>query len=80
VTHEGVRVEMITEKDIQDEWKRKAMELPREKRQEFMDYIWQGMTIGEARSKAGIGLYEALAIVNMNIEKKESYALKRETL
>ena len=50
-----------------DGCKRKAMSLPKEKRQEFIDYMWENMTLGEARKKAGISDEEATGLMLLNI-------------
>lgn len=67
-----------TGEQIQAEWDAEAMALPKEKRQEFLDYMWQGMTLGEAYKKAGITFNAALSLVKLNIEQ-HSY-LRRESV
>ncbi len=55
-----------------------ATKLPREKRQEFLDYMWQGMTIGEAKEKAGVTFEEANGIIMLNM--KSALILNRESV
>ncbi len=49
--------------------KRDALKLGKMKRQEFLDYIWEGMSVGEARKKAGISFDEANGILILNMRK-----------
>ena len=55
-----------------------ARKLPKEKRQEFLDYMWSGMTLGEAREKAGITFEEATGIMMINM--RERILLNRESV
>lgn len=54
-----------------------ARELTKEKRQEFLDLMWAGKTLGEAREQCGISSDAAVGILNAAIEKTTHYALKR---
>lgn len=47
-----------------------ASDVGQEKRQEFLDHLWSGMTLGDAREAAGISFDAALGTVNMNTETK----------
>ena len=58
--------------------KKKALELTKEKRQEFLDLIWQGKTIKEAYTGCGITFDEANGIIMLNI--KEALYLKTESV
>ena len=48
--------------------KKEAKELTKEKRQEYLDYIHDRLTIGEARIKAGITFNQAFGIIEMNMK------------
>ena len=56
-----------------------AENLSIEKRQEFLDYLHEGMTIGEAYTKAGITFDEANGVINMNIKSHEYLTLNKES-
>ena len=58
--------------------KRAALRLPKMKRQEFLDYMWQGMTLGEAKEKAGISFEEANGVMLLNMRK--TTVLNRESV
>ena len=58
--------------------KRAALNLPIEKRQEFLDYLWEGMSVGDAREKAGLSFDQASGVVMLNM-KKVSF-LNRESI
>ncbi len=62
------------------ELKRKVMALPKERRQEFLDYMWQGMKLGDAAAKAGIEFYEAATLLDMNIKRRTIYTLGKESV
>lgn len=47
-----------------------ASDVGLEKRQEFMDRLWSGMKLGDARDATGISLEAALGTINRNIEKR----------
>ena len=51
-----------------DKCKNEAMSLTKEKRQEFMDYMREGKTIGEASEKSGISSDAGVYILKMNIK------------
>lgn len=51
-----------------DECTRDAKALPQEKRQEFLDLLWSGKTLGEAQATAGISFQAANGILRQNIE------------
>lgn len=51
--------------------------LTQEQRQQFLDLIWDGPTIGEAADAVGISLEAACGVIYMNIG--ETKFLKRET-
>jgi len=67
-------------KSIKKQWREEALSLPNEKRQEFMDYIWDGMTIGEAQEKAGIEFHQAMGILDLNINRHKYYTLNKESV
>lgn len=71
----GVKIK--TAADFRQEQKDAAMALSKEKRQEFMDYFWSGLTIGEAREKAGISNDAAMGVMDMNL--RQCTYLRRET-
>lgn len=60
-----------------EECRGKAIALTKEKRQEFLDYIWKGLNLGDAYKKANITFDEANGIMNMNI--CEASYLRRES-
>ena len=51
-----------------DECRVAAEALSQETRQKFMDLIWSGKSIGEARIELGISFDAANGIMQMNIE------------
>lgn len=58
-----------------------AMALTKEKRQEFLDYMFADLlNLGEAAKRAGITSDEATGIININIVKSTSLSLNRETI
>ena len=57
------------------ECKQKALNLTREKRQEFLDYIWQGKTIGEAGKLCNLSFDETVGIMNLNIKDNKYLSL-----
>lgn len=61
------RQRIVTIKSIIKQWKEKALSLPKEKRQEFMDYIFEGLTIGQAQEKANVTFEQAMGILDLNI-------------
>lgn len=44
-----------------------AEKLSKEKRQEFLDLMWKGKSIGEAKEVVGISLEAACGVMDMNI-------------
>ena len=58
---------------------RAALELTREQRQEFLDYILMGKTIGAARELTGISFDAAIGTMNMNIETSIRKFLRKES-
>lgn len=54
-----------------EECKRKALALPKEKRQEFLDELHNGAAFGEAREKCGISFDEASGILNRAIKSAD---------
>lgn len=57
-----------------------AKKLSKEKRQEFLDAIWSGVTLGEASKKAGITFDEANGIMHMNINSHSYHSLNKEAV
>ena len=57
---------------------KKALALPKEKRQEFLDLMWAGKTIGQSQNICNIGFDEAIGIMNLNIENEPT--LRRDTV
>ena len=55
-----------------------AKMLPKERRQEYMDLIHRGKTLGEAQKECKISFAAATGIIHMNTEKK--VFLRRESL
>ena len=55
-----------------------AEALTQEKRQEFLNHMWAGKTLGEAYELAGISFDAANGIMMMNIESRRH--LRRESL
>lgn len=51
-----------------EECKQKAMELTKEKRQEFLDLMWNGKTIKEAYTICKISFDEANGIMMLNLK------------
>ena len=47
--------------------KSEAMKLSKEKRQEFLDLMWKGKTIGEATKETGVTADESTGIMMLNI-------------
>lgn len=60
-----------------DECEQEAKALTQEKRQEFLNHIWAGRTLGKARELAGVTFDAANGIMRMNI--KDMKYLKRVT-
>ena len=54
-----------------EECAQEANALTREKRQEFIDLIWEGNTLGAARDKAGISFNAANGVMRMNISSMD---------
>ena len=59
------------------ECKEMAMKLPRTKRQEFIDLIHKGKTIGEAIKETGVSFDESSGIMNLNLVVKKTYSLNK---
>lgn len=74
------RGKKVRVKQLRTRCKEDARSLSKKKRQEFMDYIWQGMTIGEAQEKANITFEQALGILDLNINKHRYCTLNRESV
>lgn len=68
--------------EISEAWLKKcaaaANALPRAKRQEFLDLMWKGDTLGENSEKLGISFEAACGIMNANIENMKT--LRREAV
>ena len=47
--------------------KKKAKALPVELRRKFVEEIWRGKTIGDARAAVGIEFDEAVGIIELNL-------------
>ena len=60
-----------------EECEKAARELTQEKRQEFLNLILEGKTIGVARETAGISFDAANGIIRQNIEQHEYKTLRR---
>lgn len=63
-----------------DECDEAAKALTNEQRQMFLDEIWNGKTLGEARETAGISFDAANGVVRQNIEHHEYNTLRRVAL
>lgn len=63
-----------------DECDAEAKALTREKRQEFLDLIRRGMTIGAASQEAGVTFNAANGIIRMNIQEVNFTSLRKESL
>ncbi len=63
-----------------DECDQEASTLTKEKRQEFMDVILRGKTLGEARTECGISFNAANGIIRMNIVQTSFMSLRTETI
>ena len=57
-----------------------ALALTKEKRQEFMDYMFAGKTLGESADMAGITRDEATGIININLVKQTTLTINRESV
>lgn len=60
-----------------DDCKKAAAALSVEKRQEFLDLIHQGKSIGNAREACGISFDAANGIIRANIEENKFLTLRR---
>ena len=60
-----------------DECEKAASELTKEKRQEFLNLVLEGKTIGDARKIAGISFDAANGVIRQNIEQHEYKTLRR---
>lgn len=68
-------------REMRKERRRKALEIPRETRQAFIDDVRAGMSIGQAREKNGIEELEiALTIYRMNIVTHKYYTLREKVV
>lgn len=72
--------EPITAADIRQRWVDEANALTREKRQEFLDLMWGGATMGEARERLNISFEAAMGILDMNIQHHEAYTMRTEAI
>jgi hypothetical protein len=54
-----------------------AEKLSAEKKQEFLDQIWEGKTLGDAREICGISFDAANGIIRANIQHNEYLTLRR---
>ncbi len=55
-----------------NECKEKAIKIPKVKRQEFLDLLWERKTINEARNIIGVDFETGLGILEMNlVDRKE---------
>ena len=61
-------------------WKEAAKSLPKEKRQEFLDYVWQGLSIGEAEEKANITFAQSMGIIALNLKTHRHTTLNKESV
>lgn len=59
------------------ECRQAAAELSQEKRQQFLDKIWDGKTIGESCELEGISFDAANGILLQNIERHDYTTLRR---
>ena len=57
-----------------------AAALDQPTRQQLLDAIWKGRTIGEAREEVGISLEAACGVINHNIVTADFARLNRTTL
>lgn len=60
-----------------EECDKAAKALTPEQRQKFLDELWTGKTLGEARELAGISFDAANGVVRQNIERHEYNTLRR---
>ncbi len=64
----------------QEECNKEALALSKEKRQEFLNLMHKGKTIGEAREACGITFNAAIGIMDMNIKQHQYSTLRTESL
>lgn len=57
--------------EIRAEWDAQGAALPHEIRQQILDSIWAGATVGQAAERAGCDLYAAMGVLAANIEPVE---------
>ena len=60
-----------------EECDKAASELTQEQRQAFLNELWAGKTLGEAREVAGVSFDAANGVVRQNIEHHEYKTLRR---
>lgn len=56
--------------DWLEKCRRVARALPQAKRQEFLDHIWSGKTIGESRALAGLDFDQANGVMHLNLVER----------
>lgn len=61
-----------------EDCEKEAKELSQEKRQEFLDRMYEGNNLGKSAELTGISFDAACGIMNMNIENR--LTLRRESL
>lgn len=66
--------------DIIAEWNAAGAALPIATRQRFLDAIWAGLSVGQAKDRCGMSLAEALGVLDMNIVRSCHALLRREAV
>jgi hypothetical protein len=70
----------MTAADVENRWKDAAFALTLEQRQDFLNLMWGGATVNEARLQLGISFDAAMGIMNLNIKHHEVYTMNREAI